>query len=505
LNTPRSQHDWYQGPWLGEGDDVQGETLHLGKDWLIGEYIGGGGFGRVWAVTDADGAEGAAKLIPKMPGADRELLIVDVDARNVVPVIDRGEHGDSWVIVMPRANRSLRKMLDSEGPLALDTALTVLTDIAIALADLEGQVVHRDLKPDNVLELDGAWQLADFGISRYAEAATAPETRKYSLTERYAAPEQWRFEHATEAADVYALGVIVFELLAGHLPFAGPDYRQQHLHEPAPSIPGAPPAVDALVAECLYKAPNARPHAGNVLARLKAAEAQPQSGALARLSAVNRDRTRQLSEAAAKASAQQSAAEARMQLHQAALPSWKRIVRELRGVIEMTAPATQFVDVRDGFRCVLGQAKFTVTDASSSSVWDSESGPFAVTSTATIDLVSTHPHATYVGRSHSVWFSDAVTEGDFGWYETAFMTSPLMSHRREQEPFALDPGAEALTALSPGLAQVQVAWPFTRLTPGDLDAFISCWAELLAAAASGSLDHPTHMPERAPQGSWRHR
>ena len=84
-------------------------------------------------------------------------------------------------------------------------------------------MVHRDLKPENVLFLDGHWCVADFGISRYAEASTAPDTRKYALTPAYAAPERWRNEHATSATDVYSLGVIAFELLTGARPFPGPD------------------------------------------------------------------------------------------------------------------------------------------------------------------------------------------------------------------------------------------------------------------------------------------
>jgi serine/threonine protein kinase len=69
--------------------------------------------------------------------------------------------------------------------------------------------------------LDGRWCLADFGISRYAEATTAPDTRKLAWTPAYAAPEQWRAEPASAATDVYALGVIAYELLAGIRPFRG--------------------------------------------------------------------------------------------------------------------------------------------------------------------------------------------------------------------------------------------------------------------------------------------
>ena len=72
-----------------------------------------------------------------------------------------------------------------------------MVDIATALSGLEDVVVHRDLKPENVLFYDGSWCLTDFGIASYAEARTAPDTRKGFLSAQYAAPEQWNFEHAT--------------------------------------------------------------------------------------------------------------------------------------------------------------------------------------------------------------------------------------------------------------------------------------------------------------------
>lgn len=145
---------------------------------------------------------------------------------------------------MPRADKSLRQHLDDAGS-CLDGSepVAVLSDIAAALVDLDGKVVHRDLKPANVLLLDGSWCLADFGISRYAEATTAPDTQKFALSPPYAAPERWRNERASGATDVYSLGVIACEMLAGSRPFPGPgleDYRDQHLLNDPPSLEGVP-------------------------------------------------------------------------------------------------------------------------------------------------------------------------------------------------------------------------------------------------------------------------
>ncbi|WP_324273784.1 protein kinase domain-containing protein [Blastococcus brunescens] len=155
------------------------------------------------------------------------------------------ETADAYVIVMPLAEESLQDRLDAAGgPLPLEDALAVLTDVATALADLDGRVVHRDLKPANVLLVDGAWCLADFGISRYADATTAPDTRRMAMSPPYAAPERWRAARATAAADVYAVGVMAFQLLSGDLPFPGPgweDFHDQHLHAEPPALATASP------------------------------------------------------------------------------------------------------------------------------------------------------------------------------------------------------------------------------------------------------------------------
>ena len=226
--------------------------LEFGQTWILGERIDAGGFGQVFAVK-SDAIESAVvKFVPKAPGAERELLFADLkNVRNVVPIIDQGETEDSWALVMPRAEKPLHKYLaEVGGPLDVADAVTVLADIATALVDLDGRVVHRDLKPPNVLLLGGHWCLADFGIARYAEATTAPDTRKYAMSPPYAAPEQWRYERVTAASDVYAFGVIAHQLLAGSLPFTGPaehDFRDQHLHQNPPQLVSVPAGLLARV------------------------------------------------------------------------------------------------------------------------------------------------------------------------------------------------------------------------------------------------------------------
>ena len=118
--------------------------------------------------------------------------------------------------------------------------------------------------------------------------------------------------------------------------------------------------------------------------------------------------------------------------------------------------------------------------------------------------LSTAPDRTgYQGRSHSLWFCDAQTAEQYGWFETAFMNNPFLTQQSMTEPYAIPPESEARVAVNPGRGIQQLAWPFTRLEPGDLGDFVSRWAGWLAQAAAGQLVRPSTMPERTPQGSHR--
>lgn len=220
----------------------------------------------------------------------------------LVPVLDSGEDGDEYVLVMERAEKSLRQHIRAQGKLSETEAVAVLTDIAASLEDLAGRVVHRDLKPENVLLLKGHWSLADFGISRYAEATTAPDTRNFMKTREYAAPEQWRDERATAATDVYALGVMAYEMLAGVRPFLGPDFREQHLHDVPPTLEGVSGRLASLVAQCLNKHPASRPSAADVLRRLESVSGPPLRPGLARLQEAHEQAVVQRAEARRQAS-----------------------------------------------------------------------------------------------------------------------------------------------------------------------------------------------------------
>lgn len=120
-------------------------TIRLKHDSVLGDWLGAGGFGQVFAAENQDGLKAAVKLVPKVPGASRELLFVDLkDARGIVPVIDSGEQDEHWVLVMPRASKSFRDHLASaKRPLSTADGTSIFIDIASALAELNGKV-HKE-------------------------------------------------------------------------------------------------------------------------------------------------------------------------------------------------------------------------------------------------------------------------------------------------------------------------------------------------------------------------
>lgn len=485
--------------------------MKLAKRWLLGPQVGGGGFGRVFDATRPGESPAVAKLVPKAPGAEREMLFVNLaGVRNVVPIIDSGEHDTFWVLVMPKAVESLADRLSRAAiePVELDEALAVLRDVVTALVDLDGRVVHRDIKPANILLVGGAWSLADFGISRYAEATTAPDTRKFALSPPYAAPERWRSERATSATDVYSLGVVAFEMIAGTLPFPGPtldQFRDQHLHSDPPALAAAPSLVASLVDECLSKGPQARPTPANLDKRLLRASERAASPERLALREANRAEVRRRAEQSRVESERRTEEERRAALAADAKRSIAAISDALYEALLEDAPAAEASRGTNGewtLTLGLGRLSFLAPKESLMKWSAASANPFDVIVHSAITLQRPHDFSGYAGRSHSLWYCDCQAEGEYHWYETAFMNSGLSGTRNAAQPFALDPGDNAGQAVRPLMAAVQVAWPFTELSVGDLDEFIDRWATWFGLAANGQLGHPTQMPERD-VGGWR--
>lgn len=490
---------------------MQGKTIHLNRLWKIGVEIGSGGFGKVYIAT-ANGEEYVAKFIPKDPGADRELLFVDLPkSPYIVPIIDSGEYDHYWVLVMPRADRSLRQHLDASlNTLSTSEAIEILRDVCDALVSLEGKVVHRDIKPENVLLLGGHWCLADFGISRYAEATTAPDTHKFSISPPYAAPERWRMERATPAADVYALGIMAYEMVCGHRPFNASnleEWREQHLHAEPVLLYGTPTAFATLIDECLYKSPEARPTPADLRIRLNHAGISRSSPGLSALEEANRIEVLKRQEVARQESEARSASERRAALAAVGQRSYERISEILRNSIKNAAPtATLSLGAQGGWSIKLGAAEITMGEARrhNQKDWGDWDAPaFDVILSGSVSIQIPADRFQYEGRSHSLWYCDCREADQFKWYDTAFMITPGVRKQSRQDPFALVPGEASAKALWTGMAKYQVAWPFTEINLEDTDEFLDRWADWFAKAVQGKLGRPSRMPERDPMGSWR--
>ena len=475
-------------------------SITLTQEWSIGRPLDQGGFGKVFLAQSVDEPSAVAKFVRKEPGANRELLFENPDGMpNVVPILDKGEWDGYWVLVMPRADKSLKDYMEEMGGrLSVDETIRVLTDIAGALSAIDGHIVHRDIKPANVLLLKGEWCLADFGISRYAEATTAPNTHKYYMTPPYAAPEQWRGDRATGATDVYALGVVGYELLAGRLPFEGPDYRHEHLQATPTRIPGLPARLQSLIAACLNKSTGARPTAQSLLGRLAGAGSNA-SNAQQLLQEANEVAAQRQAEVARQQSVAQSDAERRVSLGRDASNSWDILMELLQGAVEESAPDSTPSPGLSRWSWSLNEANLTVMPFTT--LRGPVDLPFEVIAYSSILLRISDQEHRYGGRSHSLWYCDAQETGVFRWYETAFWL--LANQTSPVEPFALDPGRDADRAILPGLHTLRVARPFVAIDQGDEDEFIERWLGWFAQAALGKLRRPSHMPEQDAAGSWR--
>jgi hypothetical protein len=217
-----------------------------------------------------------------------------------------------------------------------------------------------------------------------------------------------------------------------------------------------------------------------------------------RFSAPTGDMSRRLSEA-------KTEAERRAALGEAAQRSFERISAALLEAITSAVPTAAVAEGRGwGVRFNQAELRMSTVSQHSHGEWGGSPPPaFNAVCSASLNLKIPSNQYKYEGRSHSLWFGDIQQPGNYSWFETAFMISPLLSQRDGQNPFALQPGAEAARAVNAGFATVELAWPFTLLIVGELDEFIDRWASWFADAIEGRLGPPPSMPERQSAGSWR--
>jgi eukaryotic-like serine/threonine-protein kinase len=241
----------------------------LAGRYLIEERIGKGGMATVYRARDLkhDRFIALKVLNPElgaMLGAERFLTEIKVTATlqhpNLLTLIDSGEANGLLYYVMPLLDgETLRARIKREGQLALDDAVRIATGIAQALAYAHARgVIHRDLKPENIILQHGQPVVVDFGIAlamRKAGGARMTQTGMSLGTPQYMSPEQASGEkHIDGRADVYALGAVLFEMLAGEVPHAGPTAQSviaRVMTTEARPITNLRPSVPAHVADTI--------------------------------------------------------------------------------------------------------------------------------------------------------------------------------------------------------------------------------------------------------------
>ncbi len=260
--------------------DLAGSILD--ERYELHELIGEGTFGRVYRGRDRRLRRPVAIKVIKPWWSDdpawverfeREAqLLARVNDPGIVQIFDVG-HADEGLYYVAELieGESLAERL-RDGALAPAEATRIAERLARALAHAHAQrVVHRDVKPANILlSADGRVKVSDFGVARLAEGSSHGAGGTAIGTPRYMSPEQARGQPTTAASDVYGVGVVLFEMLAGSPPFAGEaavDVAVRHIQDPPPPLPEQTPvALAAIVSRALEKAPQDRYADGGALA-----------------------------------------------------------------------------------------------------------------------------------------------------------------------------------------------------------------------------------------------
>ena len=265
--------------------------------YILEELLGRGGMGEVYRASHArlPNRRAAVKILPAALIHNPDFLrrfdqeansVAALDHPNILPLWDYGDQDGLPYLAMPLVvGGSLRELLAARGTLPPERAEPFLRQIAAALDHAHGRgIIHRDVKPANILlRDDGSPLLADFGIAKALEETEGLTRTGVGVgTPEYMAPEQLE-GRAEERSDLYALGVMLYEMLTGRVPFSGPTpyaVALRHIREPLPSPflsnPGLPRGIGPVLDRALAKEPAARYASGaDFVAAFRAALAAP--------------------------------------------------------------------------------------------------------------------------------------------------------------------------------------------------------------------------------------
>ncbi len=246
------------------------DDLNIGR-YIVEEEILGGGMAVVYLVRDPLVKRHVAiKLLAPRLAVDDEYLarfqreaemIASLEHANIAPVYDFGEHeGQPYIVMRYMPGGSLKERF-AVGPMKLTELAPIIMRVADALQAAHSRnIIHRDLKPGNILfDAKGDAFLADFGIAKMVGPAESEDLTGDSIlgTPKYLSPEQVRGKTIDGRSDIYALGVVAFQALAGRVPFAEATPMATalaHLMEPIPNIKEINPKLPAGAQEIINKA-----------------------------------------------------------------------------------------------------------------------------------------------------------------------------------------------------------------------------------------------------------
>jgi serine/threonine-protein kinase len=266
----------------------------LGDEYTLSRELPRGGMSRVFVAT-----ENALRrvvvikvLMPELAAtlsAERFKREIGIAARlqhpHIVPLLSAGVAGGHLYYTMPLVDgENLREKMNRERPMSFDVIARIIEELAGALSYAHDEgVVHRDIKPENVMFFHGQAVILDFGIGKALLNASTAETELRRITQvgmslgtpTYVAPEQAAGDPALDhRADLYALGVVAYEMITGHPPFASRSPQvviQAHAQKTPEAIsakrPDVPEALAKIVTQCLAKRAADRPHSGRDIVR----------------------------------------------------------------------------------------------------------------------------------------------------------------------------------------------------------------------------------------------